>query len=58
MRPWLYKACEEIDAAIFSGDTLYQPEELAALKKYLQRWNRAVAEHEAIMELPNQEEDE
>lgn len=38
------EACEAIDAAVFSGDILYT--DLEEFKKYLERWNRAVKEHE------------
>lgn len=32
---------EELDAAIFSGDTFRNPEALASLSLYLERWQRA-----------------
>lgn len=41
MRDYLEKACEEIDAAIFSGDSLYDAKALAEFKEYLERWIRA-----------------
>lgn len=47
MRPYLHKACEEIDAAIFSGDVLYSETERAELKEYVERWQRAIAKHES-----------
>ncbi len=47
MHPSTTQALEAIDAAIFSGDTLYVDADLAELKSYLGRWNRAVAEHES-----------
>lgn len=40
------RACEGVDAAIFSGDTLWDDEKRHMLKDYLARWNRAVEEHE------------
>ena len=43
----LVKACEGVDACIFSGDTLYGDETRATLKTYLARWQRAVQQHEA-----------
>lgn len=43
MRNYLRDACETIDAALFSGDTLYQPGVAAELKDYFDRWQRAVA---------------
>jgi hypothetical protein len=39
-------ACETIDAALFTGDTLYDEKKRAMLKEYLGRWNRAVLAHE------------
>lgn len=47
MRTYLTDACEEIDAAIFSGDVLYSAEEREELKVYFTRWNTAIASHEA-----------
>lgn len=44
---WFENACETIDAALFTGDTLYDDEKRAKLKEYLGRWNRAVQRHEA-----------
>ena len=43
---------DNIDASVFSGDTLYDAEELASFKKYVVRWNReiAVKEKEAVEE--------
>ena len=38
-------ACEEVDAAVFSGDTLNDADKLEALKDYLGRWQRAVDQH-------------
>lgn len=42
----LERNCEGIDAAIFSGDTLWDEEKRATLKTYLARWQRAIDEHE------------
>lgn len=47
MHPSTSQALANIDAAVFSGETLYVDADLAELKAYLARWNRAVAEHEA-----------
>lgn len=46
MREYLHQACESVDAAIFSGDVLWNDTERAELKKYIERWTRAIAEHE------------
>ena len=36
-------ACEALDAAIFTGDVLYQgPEAVALFSQYLARWQRAL----------------
>ena len=39
---------ENIDAAIFSGDLLYDEERRKELKEYCERWQKAIKEHEAI----------
>jgi hypothetical protein len=41
----LERACEELDASVFSSDMMYDPERYAMFKEYLSRWNRAVEEH-------------
>lgn len=38
---------EHIDAAVFTGDTLYDDERREEIKTYVGRWTRAIAEHEA-----------
>lgn len=43
----LVQACEGVDACIFSGETLYVADQLSTLKTYLDRWQRAVQQHEA-----------
>lgn len=47
LRPYLHKACEEVDASIFSGDVLYSDAERKDLREYVERWLRAINEHEA-----------
>ena len=42
----LEKACEEIDASVFSSDMLFADTRRAMLKDYVGRWTRAIAEHE------------
>lgn len=37
---------EEIDAAVFSGDLLFT--DLEEFKQYVERWSRAITEHEEI----------
>ena len=46
MRIYLINACDEIDASVFSGDVLWNEEERAELKQYIERWDRAIKEHE------------
>ena len=53
--PDILDALEAVDAAIFTGDALYT--DLDALKVYVFRWNRSVLQHEAIMALPDPEEE-
>ena len=48
MRTHLEQNCEGVDASVFSGDVLYDDEERAELKAYVERWARAIAEHEAV----------
>jgi len=42
MLDYLERACEEIDAALFSGDAFYTEKDLAEFQQYLDRWNREV----------------
>jgi hypothetical protein len=50
MDNYLDKLCDELDAAIFSGDLLYVETQRSLLKTYLERWQRAVNEHEVLNE--------
>ena len=43
MPPSTVCAFDEIDAAMFSGDTFLSRENAAHLRKYLNRWGRALA---------------
>lgn len=38
---------EQIDAAVFSGDWLEDPEERKTFREYVERWTRALDEHDA-----------
>ena len=40
MRDYIKDACEEIDAAMFSGDAFVDAEERKALRDYIERWTR------------------
>lgn len=53
MHPNVAKALEEIDAACFSGDTFFGPEELAELKKYVGRWKRFIQDQDDTILLPH-----
>jgi hypothetical protein len=48
---YLYDATEQIDAAMFSGDSFMDPKNRAGLRFYIQRWLRELKvwdeEHEA-----------
>lgn len=37
--------CENIDAAVFTGDTLYNNASLVKFEEYLARWQRGVEAH-------------
>ena len=44
MHPSVERAIQEIDAAVFNGDTFEDPEARAELQSYLERWTRRLAE--------------
>ena len=48
MRDYIKNACEEIDAAMFSGDAFIEKEERDALSNYIGRWQRQMKEWEEI----------
>lgn len=52
MREYLEIACEEIDAAVFSGDFLLNDEEQEEFKRYLSRW------HGQVLSAEEEEEEE
>lgn len=41
---------EALDASVFSSDMMFDSERYALFKTYLDRWNRAVAEHDKAQE--------
>jgi ADP-dependent phosphofructokinase/glucokinase len=49
-RKYLEEACEQIDAAIFSGDLLFDRDTtyVKEFKEYLGRWNRAIDKYEKV----------
>lgn len=44
-RTHIESACEEIDAAIFSGDILYDDADRTELLEYVTRWLREIQLH-------------
>ena len=46
MNQHLLDACECVDAAVFSGDVIWDDNSRTQLKEYMGRWQRAIAEHE------------
>jgi len=52
MTPEVERLCEELDAAIFSGDTFYSQENIDALVNYMERWKRELKKFEEIIEKP------
>ena len=43
----LYEACDQIDAALCTGDTfLFDKDARTELKEYCERWLRVINEHE------------
>lgn len=47
--------CERLDAEVFSGELLVTG--LQEFKKYVERWQQAIAEHEAMPPLPPDSEE-
>lgn len=47
-RNYLEEACEEIDAAMFSGDSFLQKENRDELMIYINRWLKALPHQEEI----------
>lgn len=48
MRDYIKSACEEIDAAMFSGDDFTDAEERKALRDYMERWGRGLKDWDEI----------
>jgi hypothetical protein len=40
---WTERACDQIDAGFFSGDTFHYPESIERIEWYLGRWSRELA---------------
>lgn len=47
LRPHVEDACETLDAAIFSGDVIYNDAERKELRAYVERWMRAIDKEDA-----------
>ncbi len=48
MHPNVKAAVEEIDAMVFSGDTLLNPHEAERFRELLARWGRGLAQADEI----------
>lgn len=48
MNHHLHSACESVDASVFSGDVLWDDDSRTKLKEYVERWQRAIVEHEVV----------
>ena len=44
------KACDEIDASIFSGDTFHDQRAITEMEEYLARWTRGLAEIKTLLQ--------
>ena len=58
MLDYLERACEEIDAALFSGDALYTEKDLAEFQQYLDRWNREVENTKSDFKISDERADD
>lgn len=50
MDNYLEEACEEIDAAMFSGDAFLKKDNRETLKTYIGRWEREMKKFEELEE--------
>lgn len=55
LRPHVEDACETLDAAIFSGDVIYNDAERKELRAYVERWMRAIDKEDAAQAAEAQE---
>ena len=58
MDEYLYRLCEEIDAAVFSGDRLYDRQTFKGFTYYLKRWTRENINIETIITEMEAEDDQ
>lgn len=49
LHPKLENALQEIDAAMYSGDTFIDGANIQMMQGYLDRWNRGLVEHRATL---------
>ena len=56
MRDYVKNACEEIDAALFTGDSFFEKSAREELKAYILRWQRRLRELEKSAEREAAEE--
>ena len=42
LRKYIEDACEEIDAAMFTGDAFYDEEHRKSLLDYMERWKKEI----------------
>lgn len=47
LRPQLEDVCDTLDAAIFTGDVIYNDAERKELRAYVERWLRAIEKEDA-----------
>jgi hypothetical protein len=58
MHPKVKQALEEIDAALYSGDTFYDGEARAELYEYVCSWQRRIDEIDEESDGPDESEDD
>ena len=58
MHPNVKQAFNEIDAAIFSGDTFFNAENLAELKRMIARWQAKLPDLDEMADAADDEDDE
>jgi aminoglycoside phosphotransferase (APT) family kinase protein len=56
IHPAVVEAIQQIDAALFNGDTFDDPENRAELKRYVESWLRCIEEDE--QRFPDDDDDE
>lgn len=44
--PYFENLCDQLDAAVFSGDSLEDPKNRTLFAEHLGRWQRRLAEHD------------